>query len=74
MKETMMMGLRLTEEGVSRAAFGDRFGEQLLDVFQREIEQLIASDLLEWEPEEGDRLRLTPRGRLLGNQVFLKFV
>jgi oxygen-independent coproporphyrinogen-3 oxidase len=74
MKETMMMGLRLTDEGVSRAAFTRRFGVDIINVFQHEIEQLIRSGLLEWEVRGGDRLRLTPRGRLLGNQVFVKFV
>jgi oxygen-independent coproporphyrinogen-3 oxidase len=74
MKETMMMSLRLTGEGVSRAAFKDRFGEDFKDAFQSEIEQLIGSDLLEWAPGVGDCLRLTPRGRLLGNQVFMAFV
>ena len=74
MKETMLMGLRLTEEGVSRAAFTSRFGVDIKNVFQDEIEQLIRSGLLEWEVRGGDRLRLTTRGRLLGNQVFVKFV
>ena len=74
MKETMMMGLRLTEEGVSRAAFTNRFGVDLEIAFQKEIEQLIRLGLLEWEVTEGDRLRLTSHGRLLGNQVFVEFV
>jgi oxygen-independent coproporphyrinogen-3 oxidase len=74
MKETMMMGLRLTEEGVSRTAFTNRFGVDLENAFQTEIEQLIRLGLLEWEVTEGDRLRLTSRGRLLGNQVFVEFV
>ena len=74
MKETMLMGLRLTKEGVTRASFRDRFGVDLKDEFKGEIEPLINSGLLEWDHSEGDRLRLTPRGYLLGNQVFMQFV
>jgi oxygen-independent coproporphyrinogen III oxidase len=69
--ETMMMGLRLTQEGVSEAAFRARFGQSLLEVFTGPISRLISLGLLEWA---GDRLRLTERGRLLGNQVFVEFV
>ena len=70
----MMMGLRLTEEGVSGEAFRARFGTSLREVYETEIEELISEGLLEWEPVESDRLRLTPRGRLLGNQVFVRFI
>ena len=72
--ETMMMGLRLTREGVSRAAFRLRFGCQLGDVFGGQIERLTRLGLLEWAGADGDVLRLTRRGRLLGNQVFVEFI
>jgi putative oxygen-independent coproporphyrinogen III oxidase len=73
--ETMMMGLRLTQEGVSRSAFQARFGIDLQAVFDREIQDLISFGLLEWYGEgEGQCLRLTERGRLLGNQVFYRFI
>jgi oxygen-independent coproporphyrinogen III oxidase len=70
MQETMMVGLRLIEEGVSPAAFSERFGNSLDQVFGKEINQLIVSGLLEGD----DRIRLTKRARLLGNQVFRQFV
>ncbi len=73
MAETMMMGLRLTEEGVSRAAFQRRFGRTLESVYGKAIRRLTAQGLLAWSPDR-DRLRLTPRGRLLGNWVFREFV
>ena len=57
-RETMMMGLRLTEEGVSGEAFRARFGTSLREVYETEIEELISEGLLEWEPVESDRLRL----------------
>jgi len=74
MKETMLMGLRLTKEGVARAPFRDRFGVDLKDEYKAEIEPLIKSGLLVWDHSEGGRLRLTHRGYLLGNQVFMQFV
>lgn len=89
MQETMMTGLRLTHEGVSAGDFADRFGIPMRDVFGRKIDELISLGLLEWvsdEPCEGldpslrsgqafaRLIRLTKRGRLLGNQVFMRFV
>lgn len=74
MKETMMMGLRLTREGVSSTAFKNRFGMELKDAFSTEIEELIAFGLLQWDSEPEEKLRLTEGGRLLGNLVFMRFV
>jgi len=78
MQETMMTGLRLTREGVSSADFAARFGVELNDVFGKEIEELVKLGLLKKKTSEGSKtseiLRLTPRGRLLGNQVFMRFV
>jgi oxygen-independent coproporphyrinogen-3 oxidase len=71
MQETMITGLRLTTEGISAEGFRRRFGLSLPDVFGKEIQQLERVGLLEWA---GDTLRLTKRGRLLGNQVFMEFV
>jgi len=74
MQETMMVGLRLTDEGVSRQVFKERFGVELCDVFGREIAELIGFGLLEWGKDGEERLRLTKRGRPLGNQAFMRFV
>ena len=41
------------------------------DVFRGEIDELVGLELLEWA---GPILRLTKHGRLLGNQVFMRFV
>jgi oxygen-independent coproporphyrinogen-3 oxidase len=74
----MLNNLRLTEMGVSDLDFKSRFGRGLLEVFPKEIEELISAGLLEkkgFEASEGLELyRLTRRGRLLGNQVFIRFV
>ena len=74
MNETMMMGLRLTQTGVSRAAFKARFDQDMNSIFGEQIKKLIEWDLLEWAGLENDILRLTPHGYLLGNQVFREFV
>lgn len=74
MQETMMVGLRLTNEGVSIHSFQERFGIAPEDVFSKEIDQLIRQGLLERSGLNGDILRLTRRGRLLGNRVFSEFV
>ena len=66
-----MVGLRLTEEGVGRQAFWARFGERLEERYPRQIEQLTREGLVELTD---DRLRLTRRGRLLGNRVFAAFL
>jgi oxygen-independent coproporphyrinogen-3 oxidase len=74
MRETMMMGLRLVEEGVSRRYFAERFGVEPEDMFGEEIALLAGRGLLEWAGDERERLRLTPGARFIGNQVFRQFV
>jgi len=56
---------------VAEADFKSRFGSGLMDVYPAEIEELIQFGLLE---REGESIKLTKRGRLLGNQVFMRFV
>jgi coproporphyrinogen III oxidase-like Fe-S oxidoreductase len=46
----------------------------LREAFGEEIKELEYLGLLEWDGEENDTLRLTHKGRLLGNQVFLRFI
>jgi oxygen-independent coproporphyrinogen-3 oxidase len=74
MGDTLMMGLRLLEEGVSARDFNARFGQSLDAVYGAAIARLEARQLLEHAGPQQDTLRLTPRGRLLGNQVFMEFV
>lgn len=70
MGETMMLGLRLAE-GVSDARFRARLGAGLEETFGAELAELRDLGLLEWD---GVAARLTARGRLMGNQVFERFV
>ncbi|QPC46939.1 radical SAM family heme chaperone HemW [Mangrovibacillus cuniculi] len=70
MEEEMFLGLRKVE-GVSAARFYEKFGVQLVDVFHSPIEEAIGEGLLQSD-EVG--VRLTDKGRFLGNQVFEKFI
>jgi oxygen-independent coproporphyrinogen-3 oxidase len=81
MSEFMMTGLRLTHEGVSMQEFQKRFGQSMWDVFGKEIKELLELGLIESPSPsgrgvrgEGEILRLTKHARLLGNQVFMRFV
>jgi oxygen-independent coproporphyrinogen-3 oxidase len=68
--EFMMLGLRLND-GISRREFARRFDVAFDSVFPRELNRLHAMGLLE---TVGDAVRLTSRGRLLGNEVFAEFI
>ncbi len=68
--ETMMMGLRLNS-GVSFAHFADRCGDDLLAVYGDEIRDLTELGLIIQDPIG---IRLSERGRMLGNEVFVRFL
>jgi oxygen-independent coproporphyrinogen-3 oxidase len=72
MSEFMMTGLRLVEEGVKEDEFQARFGESMLDVYGKEIDELMKLGLI--ENGTGSKIKISQRGRLLGNQVFMRFV
>ncbi len=72
--ETMMMGLRLTQIGVSKKIFQDRFDQSMEEIYGKKINHFIRLGLLEWAGKNQDILRLTTKGRLLGNQVFMEFI
>ena len=69
MAETMMMGLRL-DEGIGVDAFTKRFGAPPSDLYSDTLAEL---ELLELLCMEGGAIRLTQRGRMLGNEVFSRF-
>jgi oxygen-independent coproporphyrinogen-3 oxidase len=71
MRETMLMGLRLLEEGVPAGVFRSRFGLTPQEAFLEVVSRWQAEGLLELQE---DRLRLTRRGWLLSNQVFVDLV
>lgn len=68
--EALMMGLRL-REGVSVADLETRYGVDIRREYAGELERLDAAGAIEFE---GDALKLTPRGVLVSNEVFLEFL
>jgi oxygen-independent coproporphyrinogen-3 oxidase len=68
--ETMMMGLRLAE-GVTDRRFHERFGRHLKELYAPALSRFRELGLISWD---GKRVRLTAKGRLLGNQVFQAFL
>lgn len=66
MTETAILGLRLVE-GVDLAAFAQRYGVDFDAVFGSRLADMCDYQLVE---KQEHHLRLTPRGRLLGNEVF----
>lgn len=70
LSEAIILGLRLNR-GVAADDIRRRFGIDLYRRFESQIAECEEYGLLE---RQGDIMRLTPRGRLLGNQVFLRFL
>lgn len=67
--ETMMMGLRL-DTGISVSGFAKRFGAPPSHYYADALDELSKDGLL--HTQEG-ALRLTHRGKMMGNQVFSRF-
>ncbi len=75
MQETMMLGLRLVDEGVSEERFLKKHGRSMFEVFSNEISILLDLGLLiKFQENNREGIRLSERGILLGNQVFMRFV
>ncbi len=68
--ETVILGLRLIG-GIAFEEFRQRFGIELNTLYHKQIQELEALDLLK---NDGTLLRLTPRGRLLSNEAFWRFL
>lgn len=71
MGETMMLGLRLVEEGVAFDRFAALHGADLGAVFAEPLGDLEAWGLID---RDARRVRLTARGLMVGNQVFERFM
>ncbi|MBI4334347.1 MAG: radical SAM family heme chaperone HemW [Chloroflexi bacterium] len=70
LSETVILGLRLVE-GIKYTDLWRRFGIDSLRRYRRQVRELLQAGLLE---SDGTFLRLTRRGRLLGNEVFWRFL
>ncbi len=74
MGQTAMLALRL-HEGLDLTLFACRFGVEFADVFGAKITDLRTWGLIEEVIVDGTRrIRLTERGRLVGNEVFERFL
>ena len=70
LEESFFLGLRLNR-GVDLQQIAASFGQQALNNLQSTIAGMIADELME---QCGNFVRLTPRGRLLSNEVFQVFL
>ncbi|MBI2979676.1 MAG: coproporphyrinogen III oxidase family protein, partial [Chloroflexi bacterium] len=68
--ETVILGLRLSQ-GIYLDDIRGRFSIDLLARYGRQVEEMVDADLLE---HTNGQIRLTPRGRLLSNEVFWRFL
>src|SRR5207245_1879045 len=69
LEESFFLGLRLNR-GVDLAALRKKFGDSAKK-FDPRISRLVREGLL---ARSGDNVHLTPRGRLLSNEVFARFI
>jgi oxygen-independent coproporphyrinogen III oxidase len=74
MQDEMMLRLRLLEDGVDLSYFIQKFGIDPQLVFQKQIAKLLTVGLIEYIDSPKPAIRLTKRGFMLGNQVFMEFV
>ena len=70
LQEAFFLGLRLNR-GVDLQRLIGEFHEEAVLSYSASISELTGSGLLE---HEGNIIRLTPKGRLLSNEVFVRFI
>lgn len=64
--ETIMLGLRMVQDGINRRAFVERFGVDVVTLRRAEVERLVSLGLLEVSDEY---VRLSPAAYLISNRV-----
>jgi putative oxygen-independent coproporphyrinogen III oxidase len=69
-EEAWFLGLRMNT-GVDVAALEQEFGRAMMEPAMETVAQLVKDGLLTFD---GERVRLTARGRLLSNEVFQEFL
>ena len=74
MRDFMMLGLRLVDEGVQQLRFKEYFDRSYVEVFEEEIKLLLNQGLIEWVDRSHMAMKLTRRGVLVANYVFMQFV
>jgi len=69
--ETLMLGLRLLQEGLSREAFWARFGRTLEEVYAVPLQKWLTQG---WLVDDGTTLRLTPPAYLRMHHLLTDFL
>ncbi len=69
--DTMMTQLRLLNEGLDLDAFQAQFGQSVAEIYNGTLDQMLDWELVKMT---NGRLRLTPKGWFLSNQVFYRFM
>jgi len=70
LQEAFFLGLRLNS-GVNLIDLAERYGPAALIAFREDFAEMANTGLIE---VEGGSIRLTPRGRLLSNEVFARLI
>ncbi|MCM3722076.1 radical SAM family heme chaperone HemW [Solibacillus isronensis] len=70
LEEQMFLGLRKSD-GVTHEEFEKKFGQPMLSIYKEIIDQLREEQLIEIDSEG---IRLTRKGRFIGNEVFQRFL
>ncbi|MDD4635857.1 MAG: radical SAM family heme chaperone HemW, partial [Dehalococcoidales bacterium] len=68
--EAAILSLRL-DEGINIEKYNQDYNTNLISVYNKQIDELESYGLLE---NDGVNIKLTPKGRLLGNEVFWRFL
>ena len=70
MSDTIIMGLRL-DSGIHLNEFENTFQTKIEKIFPGKISNLISENLI---TKENNQIKLTDKGKLLGNEVFINFL
>ena len=70
MSEKIFLGLRLME-GINFEDFYMTFNKRIDNVYKKEINELVSKDLL---IKQDNNIKLSPKGKFLGNKVFVEFL
>jgi oxygen-independent coproporphyrinogen III oxidase len=71
MAETMVLGLRLVQQGVSRAGFRDRFGVDPVEHYRTRLTELETRGWIGWDDKA---ILLQPAALLISNEVLIAFL
>ena len=70
MSDTLIMGLRL-DSGINISEFEHKFQIRIEEIFPGKINKLISENLI---TKQNNQIKLSTKGKLLGNEVFINFL